>query len=614
MTEDHGNVYRVEVGNASCLDVEVREPDVILRGGDTDALVASLMPGGSERGQPVGLDIHQEGDTVFIRGIDDQRLSRQSLIVEVPSAFRAIHARTGNGDLSVSRLAEVELDLRTGKGDAQLTELSDRIHLEAGCGDIEARALSGRIELSTGAGDIDISETSGEWIKLHTGSGDVAIEGVTGNTLCKVGQGDVATRNLAGQAEITTGSGDVALSAQDNLKALVSTGAGDINVHKGSLRELKAHTGAGDVTLQADLLEGQFDLTSSSGDLSVIVRPDANVRFEATTGRGDLVSDVPGVKVGRPGPASPAAGRLVGVLGDGRAQLSLRTGKGDVRIRFPKKYRREAASMRREAARMRREARQEMRHSQRIDREAIRAQRESFRVAMESAREAVLATKEPLKEALDATRETIETSLHQGTASVLRATEEALRTTTSALLGIEETLQDLRPWSDEDDEGAATPDTSPTSSAAEEGAGVGPEGAEQPPAGNDGSPPPEEGDAGRGTLEDTLQAAKGKIMSSLSQVSESAIHAWGEALRAVEGMSSGHKKGEEVSASQPTDAEEVVVQETAGESMTVEGQAAPEEESTTMGVLEALEAGEIDVDEAECLLSRPELGERESAA
>ena len=607
MTEDHPKEYRVETGSASSLDIEVLEADLVLRGTDTDTLVASLTPGGRERGQPVGLDVHQEGDTVFIRGIDDLKLSRQTLTVEVPSALRAVRARTGKGDLRVSRLAEVELDLHTGKGDAELTELSRRIHLDTGHGDIEARALAGRVELSTGFGDVEISEASGDWIRLHSGHGDIAIERVTGNTLCKLGRGDVATRNLGGDVEITTGEGDIVLSAQDNLKAHVHTGAGDINVHKGSLRELKAHTGGGDITVQADLLEGQFDLTSGAGDLSVVLQPDANVRFEAATARGDLVSDVPGVKVGRPGPASRAGGRLVGVLGDGRTQLSLRTGKGDVTIRFPKEYRAEMDSMRGEAV-------QEMRHNWQAEREALRAEMESFRATMETARGAVLATKEPLREALGATREVIEASLHQGTASVLRATEDALRTTTSALHGVEKVLQDLRPRSDGDDEDAADQETSSISSTAGEGTGAGPEGAEQPPTGDNGSPSSLEDEPGVGALEDTLQAAKNTIISSLNQVRESATRAWGEALRAVEIRSRGQERGEEVSPSQPTDTEEVVIPETAGESATGEGQVAPAEESTALRVLEALQAGEIDVSEADRLLPGSGPGERGSPA
>ncbi|MFH1928583.1 MAG: DUF4097 family beta strand repeat-containing protein [Chloroflexota bacterium] len=333
MTEDHPNVYRVETKTSSCLDIEVQRADVVLRGADTDDLVASLKPGRRERGQLVGLDVHQEGDTILIRSIDNQKLSRQTLTVEIPSALQTIRARMSQGDLRVSGLAEVDLNLCVEKGDARLTELSGRIHLEAGNGDIKARTLAGRIELSAGSGDVKISEARGEWIKLNTGHGDVVIERVTGNTLCTLGRGDIVAMSLGGEAEITSGAGDIVLSAMDALKAQVSTGAGDILVHKGSLRELSASTRRGDITLQADLLEGQFDLTSKSGDVKVVLQPDANVRFEAATARGDLVSDVPGVKVGRPGPASRAGGRLVGVIGDGHAELSLHTSSGDVRIR-----------------------------------------------------------------------------------------------------------------------------------------------------------------------------------------------------------------------------------------------------------------------------------------
>jgi len=550
VTEDHPNVYRVETKSASCLDIEVLKADVVLRGADTDDLVASLKPGGRKRGQMVGLDVHQEGDTIFIRSIDNQKLSRQTLTVEVPSVLRTIRARMSRGDLRVSGLAEVDLNLGVDKGDTRLTELSGRIHLDARHGDIEARTLAGRIELSVGSGDVKISEASGDWIRLNTGHGDVIIERVTGNTLCKLGRGDVITKNLGGEVEITSGAGDIVLSAMDALKAHVSSGAGDILVHKGSLRELSASTRRGDITLQAELLEGKFDLTSKSGDVKVVLQPDANVRFEAATTRGDLVSDVPGVKVGRPGPASRAGGRLVGVIGDGRARLSLHTNSGDVRIRFPKGYKRERDSMRAEPA----DTMQDIGHNWQVETEAIRVDKESLRAAMEAARGAMLATKEPLREALTATREVVETSLQQGTASVLRATEEALQITTSVLRDVEEALQDLGPRSDVDDEDAVGPATSPMSSATEGGIETGPKDTEQPPTADNGAPSSVDSEPGVGALEDTLQAAKNTIMSALNQVRESATHAWEEALRAVEirpEWQEGHEWDREHPCSQP---------------------------------------------------------------
>jgi len=600
VTEDHPNVYRFETSSASSLDIEIQKADVVLRGSEAEELIASLKPGGRKRDQPLGLDVHQEGDTIFIRSLDNHDLSRQKLTVEVPSALRTIRAQLSKGDLRVSGLAEVDLNLGVGKGDTRLTELSGRIHLEAGHGDIKARTLAGRIELSAGSGDVKISEASGDWIKLNTGHGDVVIERVTGNTLCKLGRGDVVTKNLGGELEITSGAGDIVLSAMDALKAHVSTGAGDILVYKGSLRELSASTRRGDIKLRAELLEGQFDLTSKSGDVKVILYPDANVRFEAATARGDLTSDVPGVKVGRPGPASRTGGRLVGVLGDGRARLSLHTSSGDVRIRFPKGYKGERDSMRAERA----DAMQDMRHNWQVETEAIRVDKESLRAAMEAARGAMLATKEPLREALTATREVVETSLQQGTASVLHATEEALQVTTSALRDVEEALQNIGPWSVGDDEDAEGPATSPVSSAAEGGTGTGLEDTEQPPTVDNGSPSSIDDESDMGVLEDSLQVAKSTIMSALNQVRESATQAWEEALRAVDIRSQWQEDSEDASPTQPTDAEQVVAREAAGESAASAGQAVPAEEATTLRILEALQAGEIDVDEAERLLAQ----------
>ena len=149
---------------------------------------------------------------------------------------------------------------------------------------------------------------------------------------------------------------------------------------------------------------------------------------------------------------------------------------------------------------------------------------------------------------------------------------------------------------------------------------------------------------GVGALEDTLQAAKKTIMSSLTRVRESATQAWGEALRAVDIGSHGqeeHESDREHPCSQPrSNTEGAEARETtsldrehpcsqprpstegaeARETTSLdrehpcsqprpnaegaEAQGAPEEEATTMRILEALQASEIDVDEAERLLAQ----------
>jgi len=330
------DTYRIETRGVTRLDIEVREANIRLQGTDEECLIASLYPGGYEKGHPVSLDVRQEGDTIFIRGGNGQKLTRQTVTVRIPPTLKRVRAHTRQGDLRVQNLSDVELELHTRKGDAQLNGTAGQIHLNVSAGDVEANSLRGKIELTTGRGDIKISQIHGEEITLRVGYGDIVIKQLTGNAHCTAGKGDIAATRLGGQAEIRTGMGDIVLSTLDDLKAHLHTGMGDIHLHEGSLRELEAKTGNGDITLYADLREGQFEMHSGRGDLVAMLSPEANVRFEAVTSSGDLRSDVPGVRVGRPGPVPKAGGRLVGVMGDGRAHLSLKTGRGDVRIRLKK--------------------------------------------------------------------------------------------------------------------------------------------------------------------------------------------------------------------------------------------------------------------------------------
>lgn len=71
------------------------------------------------------------------------------------------------------------------------------------------------------------------------------------------------------------------------------------------------------------------------GDIDLTLPADAQGRLDAATRKGDLRSDVPLVRVARPGPESHGGGRMVGALGSAesaRAQIDLVTQHGDISI------------------------------------------------------------------------------------------------------------------------------------------------------------------------------------------------------------------------------------------------------------------------------------------
>jgi DUF4097 and DUF4098 domain-containing protein YvlB len=87
---------------------------------------------------------------------------------------------------------------------------------------------------------------------------------------------------------VRTGRGDLRVAAVDvggllNLK----TGAGDIKVIAESVGELAVHSGTGSVEAVLDSTDGRAELTTSSGDVKLVVSDELSFNLDASTSNGD---------------------------------------------------------------------------------------------------------------------------------------------------------------------------------------------------------------------------------------------------------------------------------------------------------------------------------------
>jgi DUF4097 and DUF4098 domain-containing protein YvlB len=270
------------------------------------------------------LEISVAGDTLTIKNRREnnwstRNASRIDLALSVPAlAATTIRVQTGLGDVSadgVSGLAQV----LTGKGSVSAARGNSPLNIKAGKGDVTVRAWRGDLEITTGKGDVAVSDLTGG-LRMSTGAGDAAV-----------------VRWLApgeGAHQIKTGSGDVAVRQGQAHKLEVQIGRGDCAVQQASLRWLDAHSGMGDLNLAGDPLGGQWVARAGKGDLTLMLAANVAARIEAATRHGQIFSDLPQVKVARPGPASPLGGRSIAVVGDEpRAEIKLETYKGDITVR-----------------------------------------------------------------------------------------------------------------------------------------------------------------------------------------------------------------------------------------------------------------------------------------
>lgn len=244
--------------------------------------------------------------------------NRIDVALTIPrDASVVVTAKTGLGDVNVEGVAGVR-EILTGKGDVRAAGGSSALTIKTGKGDVAVSAWRGDLHVTTGKGDVVVSDLVGG-LQMVTGAGDTTVERWQAN-------------GGAGH-EIKTGSGDVTLRQGQARSLEVNTGRGDCTLQQVALRSLQGKTGYGDFVIEGDPLGGQWEVRTGKGDLALALAA-ASARVEATTRHGSVRSELPQVKVARPGPVSQHGGRTIVVIGDEpRAEIRLETNKGDISVR-----------------------------------------------------------------------------------------------------------------------------------------------------------------------------------------------------------------------------------------------------------------------------------------
>jgi hypothetical protein len=185
-----------------------------------------------------------------------------------------------------------------------------RLHLDGASASVVAEGIRGGLSVDVGSGDVRATRIEGA-VLLDTGSGDVTVDDVqTGgeSLVIDTGSGEVRGDNLRGRTlSIDTGSGEVLVAGVAADDVMVDTGSGDVELTLvADVSRLVIDTGSGSVVVRAPASTGaQVTLDTSSGDLSTDFELAARSDDEDT---------------------------LTGRIGDGRGEITIDTGSGDIRL------------------------------------------------------------------------------------------------------------------------------------------------------------------------------------------------------------------------------------------------------------------------------------------
>lgn len=236
--------------------------------------------------------------------------------VKGPSRVEAEH-----GDVGADQTGQLSLVLK--HGDASIEAVTGDLEVQGEHAAAKAQRVSGRATVATSYNDVVIRDVGGdvsvnvdhgglqaEGLKgaLHAelSFGDAALESVTGAVDLKADHGGVHGKGIEGGARIRASGDDVALEG--------FRGPVDIEVHRGSVDLSPAGAVSESVTV-----------ATFNGGVRLEVPKGSRFELLATSTRGDVQAELPGLSVKESGPS-----RITATLGGGAARVTLSADHGDV--------------------------------------------------------------------------------------------------------------------------------------------------------------------------------------------------------------------------------------------------------------------------------------------
>jgi len=196
--------------------------------------------------------------------------------------------------------------------------------------DLKIRVPSGsRVSFSGVSTDTRFKDIMGG-LKVDSVSGDIEIENVAEALIIKSVSGDIEVKEATGDIRVSTVSGEMDLDLSSNNLSLESI-SGDIKAKFSAFTRLRASTVSGSQHYKGSLSDnGDIDISSVSGDITLGLQETVNSRISVKTGAGgDIRNKLSDDEAQNKFPASKS---LVTTFGSGSGNIFISTVSADVRL------------------------------------------------------------------------------------------------------------------------------------------------------------------------------------------------------------------------------------------------------------------------------------------
>lgn len=294
------NSQTIEMGDISEISIKNYSSDIFIKKSDSNDIVIKEYVG-DRSNESSFISVNQDGKILNIS--ENKKLSNSSFIfgsshryfeLYLPEAYQGMMALdSSSGDVfSEMSMQFADCSINTASGDIKLTGLTaDKISIKALSGDVHADKITGKKKLSTQSGYINIDNSIGD-TEISTRSGDVSLDKADGHMDINTSSGYLRIENLTGSAKVESTSGDIQL----NFVAL----------------------------------NGDLELTSTSGYASCIIPKNTGFRFLANTNSGDIMTDFDSnLNFNRKGTQAE------GTVGDtAEYKIEVETNSGDIKVKL----------------------------------------------------------------------------------------------------------------------------------------------------------------------------------------------------------------------------------------------------------------------------------------
>lgn len=178
-------------------------------------------------------------------------------------------------DYDINVPADVALNLHSGSGDVEVSNVGRFVSGSSGSGNVRAHGIHGPANLESGSGDLELEDAGPGDVKAKTGSGNIRIHDFNGGFTARTGSGDIeATGHLQGGGSIMAGSGDVRLHLTPDSRFTLeaATGSGDIRVRMPGIVATNSESSRHHVTTQVNGGGPALQIRTGSGDIEIAPR------------------------------------------------------------------------------------------------------------------------------------------------------------------------------------------------------------------------------------------------------------------------------------------------------------------------------------------------------